>query len=461
MNRGLSILPRALLRRIGTIELALAIQFLSPALLMIPSLQPVRIPLRAVQYGASLGFLVFYYRGWIRSHWAPGAKLLLFGLALMLANLLHPASQFTAGAAQIIFQACIMAPVLWGAAMVRSKDRMRRLLWALLLVNAMSAGVGMLQVYFPRQFLPSEYSPSFRENISMLTYEGAGGREIMRPPGLTDTPGGAASAGLLCGLLGLILATNHGERWKLRLLALACCLMGVTILYLTFVRSLTLALLASFLAVSLLRNRHARQVKMVRVALLATATVVAAFWLAVSIGGEPVSERFLNIADTGLVQSYDYNRGIFLRHTFDYAIPEYPFGAGVGRWGMMCNYFCDPHDLLRPALYVEIQLTGWVYDGGVPLLLTYLAAIIASMWFSFRVATRFPDSEIAVMAKCVLAVQICLVSTTLAGPTFNNLLGSQFWLLAGALYGSCVRQRQRATVMSRPSTLWIEQPVAR
>ncbi len=431
----ITVVPQALLRRIGMIEIAVAIQLISPALLMIPSMQALRMPIRVLQYGSSLGFLAFYYRRWLRNGWPPGGKLLVLCLALMLAALLSPGSVLAAGAAQIVFQLAIVAPLFWAGAMVRDAERLRRLVWALLLANALSAGVGLLQVYYP-QFLPAQYSPDFRENLSMLSYSGAGGREIMRPPGLTDTPGGAASAGLLCGLLGLVLATNPRDRRAVRLFALGCCLLGITILYLTFVRSLTLALLASFLAVSLLRNRRAPGMKFARVGILAAAAVVLSFWMASAIGGEAVAQRFLDIPQAGIVETYDTNRGIFLRDTVARLLPENPFGVGIGRWGMMCQYFCDFDDLQHPPLYAEIQLTGWVYDGGAPLLLAYLLALAASMWYSLRIATRNPDPEIAVMAKSILAVQVCLVGTILGGPTFNTLLGSQFWLMAGALFGA-------------------------
>jgi hypothetical protein len=432
----ITVVPRALLRRIGMIEIAVAIQLISPALLMIPSMQALRMPIRVLQYGSSLGFLAFYYRRWLRNGWPPGGKLLVLCVALMLAALFSPGSVWAAGAAQIVFQLCIVAPLFWAGAMVRDPERLRRLVWAVLLANALSAGVGLLQVYYPAQFLPREYSPDFRENLSMLSYSGAGGREIVRPPGLTDTPGGAASAGLLCGLLGLVLATNPRERRAVRLFALGCCLLGITILYLTFVRSLTLALLASFLAVSLVRNRRAPGMKFARVGVLAAAMVVLSFWIATAVGGEAVAQRFLDIPQTGVLETYNNSRGIFVKDAFTRLLPENPFGVGVGRWGMMCQYFCDFDDPGHPPLYAEIQLTGWIYDGGAPLLLAYLAALGAALWYSFRIAARHRDPEIAVMAKCILAVQICLVGTILGGPTFNTLLGSQFWLMAGALFGA-------------------------
>jgi len=449
------ILPRALLRRIGAIELVVAVQLVTPALLMIPSMQPLRVPIRIVQYGSNLAFLLFYFRGWMRNGWPPGGKLLVLSLGLMVANLLQPATPLTAGVAQVLLQGCIVAPLLWAGAMVRDAGRLKRLLWAVLLANTLSAGVGLLQVYYPGQFLPGEYSPSFQQNLTMLTYEGAGGRA-------TDAPGGAASAGMLCGLIGLVLATNRRQKRMARLLALVCCLLGVTILYLTFVRTLTLALLASFLAVSLLRNRNAPGMKVARAGILAGAVVLLSFWMAAAIGGEAMSQRFLDINETGLLETYQSQRGIFLTYTFDHVLPQYPLGAGTGRWGMMCNYFCDPGDLQRPPLYAEIQLTGWIYDGGLPLMVAYLAALAAALWYSFRVTTRHGDPEIAWMAKCILAVQICLIATTLGAPTFNTLLGSQFWLLAGALFGACrghEREQRQNLARLHCSAATVEQSV--
>ena len=56
------------------------------------------------------------------------------------------------------------------------------------LLNVLSASVGALQVYFPDVFLPPQFSALGMQLsdtwVDELSYEGAGGRTIVRPPGL-------------------------------------------------------------------------------------------------------------------------------------------------------------------------------------------------------------------------------------------------------------------------------------
>ena len=42
-----------------------------------------------------------------------------------------------------------------------------------------------------------------------------------------------------------------------------------------------------------------------------------------------------------------------------------------GCWGMMFYYFGDPGNTKNPALWAEIQWTGWLYDGGIALVFFY------------------------------------------------------------------------------------------
>ena len=69
---------------------------------------------------------------------------------------------------------------------------------------------------------------------------------------------------------------------------------------------------------------------------------------------------------------------MFLSYTLQELLYEYPFGAGIGRWGMMSAYFGEPTNWQFPALWAEIQLTGWLYDGGVLLWICYAGAIVTA-----------------------------------------------------------------------------------
>jgi len=111
------------------------------------------------------------------------------------------------------------------------------------------------------------------------------------------------------------------------------------------------------------------------------------------------------VAQQGAVQSFKENRGQFLSYTLGELFDQYPFGAGVGRWGMMNVYFGDPTDLNSPPIYVEIQLTGWLLDGGAPMWLFYGGALLTGIAlrnlpaFMSITATAL-DSWLAVNARC-------------------------------------------------------------
>ena len=93
--------------------------------------------------------------------------------------------------------------------------------------------------------------------VESLTYQGADGRMIVRPPGLTDQPGGAATAGAIAAVLGLGL-TLLQQQSRARYLPIAGTLLGLTALYLTQVRSLLLMCLGAFAMMAALSLRRGR-----------------------------------------------------------------------------------------------------------------------------------------------------------------------------------------------------------
>jgi hypothetical protein len=110
----------------------------------------------------------------------------------------------------------IAAPVFWASRLWLDEDRLLRLMWLVFAANMASATLGLLQVYFPDTFLPPEFSslglamnPDF---LSGLTYVGADDRIIIRPPGLSDLPGGAAIAGTTGALLAFGFAVRPHQK---------------------------------------------------------------------------------------------------------------------------------------------------------------------------------------------------------------------------------------------------------
>ena len=426
------------------LEIFIATQLLWGALLFIPGAQSYRAVVRALPYVSSLLLLMLYWPKASTGLKSPASVPLLTGvLAVLALNLLHPTTQVAAGIAQCIFQLTIIAPAFWAWKAVHDTPRLTKLLELIFYLNALSAAIGILQVYFPDQFLPPQFSTvGLQLNaawVESLSYTGADGRVIVRPPGLTDQPGGAAVAGAMAAILGLGLSMLPGTIRK-RPILIGGAALGLAALYLTQVRSLVLMCIGAFAVMALIMFRRGRVATAAWVAGGGAALVLGSFLWAASVGGEQVQERFGSLAEKGAVQSFRENRGHFLSYTLGELLDEYPLGAGVGRWGMMYVYFGDPLDLASPPIYVEIQLTGWLLDGGILMWLFYGGALLVGVLSTLRVALHRTRNEVADLAAPVLAVQALIIGMSFAGPVFNTQMALMFWFIVSALHGVAHRQ---------------------
>lgn len=422
----------------GWVEAFVLIQTLSTALLFLPESQSYRSFIRALPYAASLALALKHYnqtRG--RALFPPGGGWLVASVLLLGLNLLHPATVFPTGIAQFVFLLCIAAPVVWVAAQVKTKERLDRILWLWFLANGASAIVGLLQVFYPSVFMPQFSTLALSMNpaaVTSLTYIGAAGQAIVRPPGLTDIPGGSATAGLTAALLGIIFGSQAGQSAVRRVFCFIMAGVGLSVIYFTQVRSLLLMLVGAILVMCVLLVRQGRLIQSAWIGGVCAGLLAVTFIWAVAVGGNSVFSRFMSISDTGLAQSFQKSRGIFIRQTLVDLVTEYPFGAGVGRWGMMSIYFAGDSSQSRP-IWVEIQMTGWLLDGGLLMWLFYGGAIATSLAYLYRVSISLKDIRLAYLASVVLCLNCFVVGQSLAGPVFNTQLGMQFWFLAAALYG--------------------------
>ncbi|HEV7744987.1 MAG TPA: hypothetical protein VGO56_08315 [Pyrinomonadaceae bacterium] len=424
--------------RWGWIEIFVLIQNLSTVLLFLPESQSYRFVIRALPYGSSLALALLHYnRTRARVLLPPGGSWLAMALLVLGLNLLHPKTVFPAGVAQFIFQLSIAAPILWVSSQVRSKERLERILWLLFITNGASALLGLAQVFYPQIFMPEISSLALSMNpevVRSLTYVGAAGQHILRPPGLTDVPGGAAIGGLMAALLGVVLGSQSGLSTLKRVFCFGIAGVGVSVIYFTQVRSLLVLLIVAIVVMCIVLARQGRVVQSAWVASVCAILLAGTFTWAVAVGGQSISSRFATLTEGGLSQSFQQNRGMFLKHTFEDLLAEYPFGAGVGRWGMMSVYFAgDPSQ--SPPIWVEIQITGWLLDGGVLMWLFYGGAIIVSLLCLYRIAVAGTDTRVSYLASIVLCLNCFVVGLSFAGPVFNTQLGIQFWLLLAAVYG--------------------------
>ncbi len=219
-----------------------------------------------------------------------------------------------------------------------------------------------------------------------------------------------------------------------KILLLLLLLVAFFTLYLTQVRSQFLVLLGVVVVLAFLRIRAGEGARGIALIILAVVVIAYSFKLAVNVGGEVVSSRYMGLAETGILESYQQNRGLFLEYTLNRALWQYPFGAGIGRWGMMNNYFGGGSSV--SSLWAEIQLTGWIYDGGIPLSICYLGGLITSFFLVFRVAVHHTDSKLKVAAQAIFCLNLVTAVGIVAGPSFNAQNGIIFWFLYGLLYSA-------------------------
>jgi hypothetical protein len=431
--------------RWGWLEIFVLTQVFWGVLLFMPGSQAYRTSIRAFPYVASLGALIGCARAGRAGFTAPGARWIMAAIILLIANLVHDQTWVRAGIAQIVFQVAIAAPVFWAAGLI-SESRLNRLMLLIFGANFLSAALGLLQVYYPDTFLPPEFSAlALRFNpefVNEMTYVGGGGRMIVRPPGLSDMPGGASISGTMAALLGFALALRPGQRQTWRLAYFAAAAIAITVVYLTQVRSMLLMIPGGMAVMALIKLRQGRVLQSGWVAASAGVLVFGGFMWAVTVGGGIVEERYRGIVDAGVVQAYQENRGMFLSHTVNDLAFDYPFGAGLGRWGMMTAYFGEHENWRNPALHAEIQLTGWLYDGGLLMWVFYPAALLIAIRHSYGLAVD-PEDELNEFAMIVLAIQLLTVALAFTGPVFNTQVGIIFWLVTAVLYG-CQRTRALA-----------------
>lgn len=415
-----------------------------PALLFLPGSQSLRLPIRIGAYGIALfGLMLWWLRGQSEEQRHPATgwlRVCALWLGLMLT---HPLTNSLAGGiGQVVLYVAVFSGVLWAPSQVDQRRTLIRVLALLLLCNGLNATVGVLQVYDPDRWMPRELSFAFAENKNALaaaTYVGANGRAIVRPPGLFDTPGAVCGPGTVAALLGLIFALQPLARWK-RAVAIGFSALGLAAIYLSHVRAnfvITLGMMVVYAAI-LLMQRQRRQ--LATFATLGAAVLVVAFLGSSMLGGEAIAKRFSTLFDEDPRSLYYASRGQQLSTSFSELASQYPFGAGLARWGLMNAYFGDVSNLDSTPLWAEIQPTAWVIDGGLVFVALYGAALLAVLWRQLRLVRRLPDPHDRAWAAAVVAVNAGAIALVFSFVPFTTQVGVQFWFLEGALHGALGRR---------------------
>jgi hypothetical protein len=418
-----------------------------PAILYLPGTQALRLPLRVATFGISLVALGIWFakrKKKLTPH--PATYWLILAIVCLCVMIFHPTTNTAlAGLAQTLLYMSVLAPVFWASEMVTHPKQLSRLLLLLLLCNGINSLVGVLQVYDPDTWMPQEFSSviqSMKYGLGSFTYIGADGKLVVRPPGLFDTPGAVCGAGMLAGLLGIAFFI-HSRNLSMKIIALVFAALGISVIYLSQVRTALLIMgvmvLAYFFVIGFIqKHRVTATVSLGLAALL----LVVGFSFTSLIGGRVVSKRFSTLAQGDpLTVYYQAKRGEQMENTITTLLPEYPFGAGLGRWGMMRLYFGDESNIDSPSIWAELQIPAWLLDGGIILIILYGAALVVTASYELRIAKssaieeKEKGSELSFAAAAVIAANIGTLALVFGFTPFTTQIGMQYWFLAGALHG--------------------------
>jgi hypothetical protein len=250
--------------------------------------------------------------------------------------------------------------------------------------------------------------------------------------GLTDTPGGAAMAGFYALLLSVGIALRERNP-ILRLVCMGSAAVGLFCIYLSQVRSVLIfaGICLVCMAVVLVRQGNFGRLTIMTVGV--SALVLVTFTWAVTVGGESTMERLSSLVSDRADAVYQQNRGKFLEDTINVLLPKYPLGAGLGRWGMMNAYFGNNSNPLTESIWVEIQWTGWLLDGGVPMIIAYVAALAQACLTAWKIAISRQLDDFKLWGGLIFAYNIGAVAITFNYPLFISQSGMEFWLLNSAL----------------------------
>lgn len=418
----------------GWVHAFILMQFTFQILLLFPQFGVLRVPMRVASFALSL-FLLVKLRGGGPKHPATGPAILV--LLIMVASFcFHPAiNSVLAGAGQCAMYAAILGPLFWARHLKITPRGFQWLIFMMWGFHSVSALFGVLQVYFPGQFQPflATTFQSRPEYAAQLMIELANGVKVYRPMGLTDTPGGAAAAGFYALLLGIGIALRERNS-ILRIACMGSATVGLFCIYLSQVRSILIfsGICLVCLALVLLRQGNFGRLTIMTVGI--TALIVATVSWALAVGGESAFERLSQLVSDRADTVYHQNRGHFLEDTVNILLPQYPLGAGLGRWGMMNAYFGNNTDPTTQPIWVEIQWTGWLLDGGVPLILAYVAAITQACRTAWTIAIRHKLDDFALWGGLIFAYNIGALAITFNYPLFIGQGGMEFWLLNTSLF---------------------------
>lgn len=418
-------------RHTGNVALGvILLMFASQLFLLVPFFAGFRLIFRTATFGVSLLALMFLAPA-LRPANHPARSLGIVSMAILGFGLFNPGTDFFPGVASWFLNLAIMAPLFWTSRLAMSPVYFRRMLLVLFAFHTLSSIFGVLQVHYPGRFQPtlSTVISARAEYAESLKITLADGSSVFRPMGLTDSPGGASLSGYYACLFGTCLLLSE-KGWLLRAASLGAIAAGLFCIYLAQVRVMLILLIIDWVAFIALMLRKGQTNIALRLGLVLLFIVPVVFSYSLAVGGDVVSRRLESLTEQGALEVYQTNRGKYLDYTLYYLLPNHPLGVGMGRWGMMNAYFSNtPTD----AYFAEIQWTGWLYDGGALLMLSYGAAILVTIWTNYTSAMRAMSTKLQLWNALGFAYSVGTFASTFGSVPFIGQMGLEFWLINGSL----------------------------
>ncbi len=420
----------------GWVHTFILLQFIFQILLLFPEFGVLRIPMRIAPFALSL-FLLIWLRRSGPKHPATHPAIWVL-VIVVLSFCLHPStSSLLAGAAQCAMYAAILGPLFWARHLKITSQGFQSLIFLMWGFHTLSATFGVLQVYFPGQFQPfvSTTIQNGAYGGQHLLIELANGAQVYRPMGLTDNPGGAATAGFYALLFSVGIALRFANP-ILRSACIGSAALSLLCIYLSQIRSILIVAGICLLCLAAVLFRQGKFGRLTAMIVGGSALFLTTITWAVSLGGKSTLQRLSSLMTQQADTLYYQHRGRFLEATFNILLPQYPLGAGIGRWGMMNAYFGDKSNPFTEQIWVEIQWTGWLLDGGLPLIIAYVAALAIACRTAWTIAMSRQLGDFTLWGGLIFAYNIGALAMTFDYPLFISQSGMEFWLLNGSLFAA-------------------------
>jgi hypothetical protein len=231
--------------------------------------------------------------------------------------------------------------------------------------------------------------------------------------------------------------------WWKRLSAVFFGFAGISAIYLSHVRASFVVTLGMMLLYGLLLAFRGRRTKAVAFGGACFALVTLGLTASVFVGGEGIRDRFVTLLaeDPGTV--YYNNRGQGMQAGFAELADQYPFGAGLARWGMMRGYFGNPANLDSTELFAEVQPNAWMLDGGFFLVGLYGLALVVTLAHQWKLVRLVRNPEDQTWVAAIVAANMGTIAMIFSFVPFGTQMGIQFWFLEGALHGAMMHRLRR------------------